>query len=124
MKNQLTPSQVYQLGKLDQICLPKSIKERGEKKCPDFHVAQSQAGGAKPEGEPDQVSLPCSLCWRASGKLAQSEHQRQLGSVRLQATADKPCQMKLSTAEPCGTISAYQAGPSAKNGMTRTPLAP
>lgn len=65
--------------------------------------------------------FPLLQCWRASYKFTQTERWRQLGSVRLQASANKPCQIKLSIAEPFGTIRAYQPRPNARNDMTRTP---
>jgi len=65
--------------------------------------------------------FPLLRCWRASHKFARIEQETQLGSVRLKASVNKPCQIKFSTAEPFGTMSAYQTSPSARNDILGNP---
>lgn len=107
-RNQLTPSQVYQLRELDQICVfPNPFKHVGKRSVliSLWHSPRLVMPNLRElSAEPHPASVPCSQCWRASGKLAQTEHWRQLGSVRLKASANKPCQGKFSAAEPCGTF--------------------
>lgn len=123
VRNQLTPSLVYQLREMHQFCVfPNPFKEVGKE-------VSSLPCGTVPRwwwrelsAEPHPASLPCSQCWRAScPKLSTG------GSLCL--SGSKPGLMSLvkgglAVQEPCGTFCAYQPRPSAKNHMTRTPLAP